>query len=78
MPTIYRSGTPSKVAAGRWFDTFHNPEYKSFDGDAYDNPISTKEETKEWIENECKSRGVELDDASIQTEFFWQVGCHSD
>lgn len=76
--TLCLIGTPAPVPAGYFHDCAHNDNWSNHSWTLFDNPfikVKSGKEGKELLDEELKRRGVSLDDAKIQREFFakWTV-----
>lgn len=67
------SGTPGKVKAGPFYKTLQNPDWSHHSWTMFDNPHIerlSKMTPQQVLEKICKTRGVTVDDPTIQREFF--------
>lgn len=70
---IVMAGTPAPVPAGYFYDCVQNPAWEHHEWTAFDNPWLPRKSGKPvltLLEEECASRGVTVDDPSIQREWF--------
>lgn len=84
--TLTIMGTPNAARSGVFFRACHQQtgfkEYKNFSWTLHDNPHISKmagKSVKQIILEECKRRGVSIENASIQREYFgrWVEDLHS-